>query len=166
MLLAGALPQATGRASYTSPFLCSLFNKGKQNIKLGMITSLTITRGTSNLPFNKYKQALALDVSFTVTDFSEVMSAPVSSSIFNVFSPELQDDTKFADYIATIASRDLLTSKYTIPKAKLRLSRQVMSYEQTLSIASLGLAAGQELRPLLGAAAVYSAVSTGGFQRN
>jgi len=166
MLLAGALPQATGRASYTSPFLCSLFNKGKQNIKLGMITSLTITRGTSNLPFNKYKQALALDVSFTVTDFSEVMSAPVSSSIFNVFSPELQDDTKFADYIATIASRDLLTSKYAIPKAKLRLSRQVMSYEQTLSIASLGLAAGQELRPLLGAAAAYSAVSTDGFQRN
>ena len=164
MLLAGTMPQATGRASYTSPFLCSIFNKGKQNIKLGMITSLSITRGTSNLAFNKYKKALAIDVSFTVTDFSEVMPAPVSSSIFNIFSPELQDDTKFSDYIATLASRDLLTSKYAVPKAKLRLSRQIFSYEQ--SIAGLALATGESLRNIFGPTVAYSSAATSGFQRN
>lgn len=166
MLLAGTLPQAVGRASYTSPFLCSIFNKGKQNIKLGMITSLTITRGTSNLGFSKYKKALAIDVSFTVTDFSNVMTAPVASSIFNVFSPELQDDTKLGEYMATLGSRDLLTDKYAVPKAKLRLSRTLMGISQALSIESYALATGESLRGILGPVAAYSGLSTYGNQSN
>lgn len=155
MLLAGTLPQAVGRASYTSPFLCSLFNKGKQNIEMGMITSLTITRGTSNLAFSRNKRALAIDVSFTVTDFSNIMAAPVNSSIFNIFSPDLQDDTLFSKYIATLASRDLLTSKYAVPKARLKASRAIMGYEQTFSSASLGMISGSFLKGILGSFAAY-----------
>ncbi len=165
LLLAGAMPQATGRASYTSPYLCKLFNKGKQKIDLGMITSLTITRGTSNLAFNKFKQALAIDVSFTVTDFSNILSAPVPSSIFQTFSPELQDDTPFSKYISVICSRDLLTSKYAVPKAKINLSRKIMNIEQTFSPNSWGLLAGESLRGVLGSVANYSSIA-GGTQSN
>jgi len=161
LLLAGALPQATGRASYTSPYLCKLFNKGKQTIDLGMITSVTISRGTSNLAFNKFKQALAIDVSFTVTDFSNLLTSPVPVSIFQTFSPELQDDTPFSKFIATICSRDLLTSKYAVPKAKINLSRKIMNMEQTFSPNSWGLLAGESLRGLLGGAAADSSLASG-----
>jgi len=161
MLLAGTLPLATGRASYTSPFICSIFNKGIQNIKLGMITSLTITRGTSNLPFSNRWKALAVDVSFTVTDFSSVLAAPVNSSIFGAFSSALEDDTGLANYIATLSSRDLLTSKYAVPKAKLRASRQIMGIEQALSPNSWGLRTGEALRGILGSVGASQGLTGG-----
>lgn len=151
MLLAGTLPLATGKASYTSPFICSLFSKGVQNIKLGMITSLTITRGTSNLAFNKDKRALALDVSFTVTDFSNIMSAPINASIFSSkFNVALDDDLPIANYVSVMAARNLLTNKYTLPKIKLRYSRMRMAYDQEISPSSWGMRIGESLNGVLG----------------
>lgn len=145
MLLAGTLPLSAGKSSYTSPFICSLFCKGVQNIKLGMITSLSITRGTSNLGFNSNKRPLALEVSFTVTDFSTRLTAPVNKSIFDTFSVALEDETPLGNYLAVLGSRDLLTSKYTLPKLKLRISRALMSGEQMLSPASWAMRSGQSL---------------------
>lgn len=150
MILAGGLPQAAGMASYTSPFLCSLFCKGVQNIKLGMITSINITRGTSNLGFNKSKRALAIDVSFTVTDFSTRVTAPVSASMFEAFGVALNDASALGNYISVLGSRDLLTSKYTVPKIKLRASRLLMSKDQMISPAAFGLRVGESLNGILG----------------
>ena len=151
MLLAGTLPLSTGKASYTSPFICSLFSKGVQNIKLGMITSLTITRGTSNLAYNKDRRALALDVSFTVTDFSNIIAAPVNSSIFSsAFNVALEDDAPIANYVSVIAARNLLTNKYTLPKIKLRYSRARMALDQAISPSSWGMRIGESLNGVLG----------------
>lgn len=150
-LLAGTLPLAAGKASYQSPFLCTLFNKGVQNIKLGMITSLSIERGTSNLGFTKNKKALAIDVSFTVTDFSELLTTPVNRTTFEeVFSVSLEDDQPLNRYLATVASRDILTNKYALPKIKLALSRKLMGASQMISPHSWGLLSGEKLNSLLG----------------
>jgi hypothetical protein len=150
MLLAGTLPLSTGKSSYTSPFLCSLFSKGVQRIKLGMITNLSITRGTTNLGFSQTRRPLAIDVSFTVTDFSTKMTAPVSTSLFNIFNVSVEDDTPLANYIATLGSRDLLTSKYTIPQIKIRASRLLMNKDQMISPALWGLRTGEKLNYVLG----------------
>lgn len=149
-ILAGTLPLAAGKSSHTSPFLCSLFNKGMQTIDLGMITSLSITRGTSNLGFNKQKRPLAIEVTFTVTDFSTLITAPVSSSMFDVFNVAISDDTPLGRYIATLGSRDLLTHKYTLPKIKLKASRALMKANQYISPASFGLRVGNSLSGILG----------------
>ena len=134
MILAGSLPLAVGNASYTSPFLCSIFNKGVQNIRMGMITSVSITRGTSNLPYSRSKRCLAYEVSFTVTDFSNIMTAPINSSMFGeFFQTPLNDDTLFANYMATLASRDLYTEKYAWPKARLKMARLAMAVSQSTS---------------------------------
>lgn len=145
MLLAGALPLKAGEASYASPFLCSIFNKGKQNVKLGMITSLTIERGTSNLAFNKQKRPLAFKVSFTVTDFSNIISAPINSSMFDIFKTSLNDSSLFGRYIACLTSRDLITDKYFAPKLKLRASRMLMAKDQFMSPASWGMRSGESV---------------------
>lgn len=150
-LLAGTLPLAAGKSSYQSPFLCTLFNKGVQNIKLGMITSLSIERGTSNLGFTKNKKALAIDVSFTVTDFSELLTTPVNRTTFeNVFTISLEDDKPLNRYLATVASRDITTNKYVLPKIKLALSRRLMGASQMVSPHSWGLLTGEKLNKLLG----------------
>lgn len=137
MLLAGSLPMAVGNASYSSPLLCSIFNKGVQNIRMGMITSLSISRGTSNLPYSRSKRCLAYEVSFSVTDFSNIMAAPVNSSMFGeLFFPTHNDDSLFGNYIATLASRDLYTEKYAIPKARLKAARLAQSVSQATSAAN------------------------------
>lgn len=81
MILAGALPIATGKQSYTSPFICSIFSKGRSQARLGMITSLSITRGTGNVGWTRDHAPLGIDVSFTVTDMSTVMHMPLKSAM-------------------------------------------------------------------------------------
>lgn len=81
MLLAAALPLSTGRHSYTSPFLLELYDKGRCQTRLGMIDSMSISRGTGNMGFNKEGNAMAIDVSFSVIDLSSIMHMPISEGM-------------------------------------------------------------------------------------
>ena len=47
--LAAALPISHGSQSYGAPFLCEMYIRGKNVIRLGMPSSLSVTRGTGNL---------------------------------------------------------------------------------------------------------------------
>jgi len=151
MILAGTLPLNTGGSSYTSPFLCSVFNKSVQNLKLGMITSCSITRGTSNLGFDKKRRPLAIDVSFTITDFSTMVTSPLNTSIFSdLFSINLDDDTPIGRYITVLGSRDLMTNIYKTQKLKINMSRLSAKANQLVSPSSYGMAAGSVLESALG----------------
>ena len=151
MILAGSLPLKAGQSAYTSPFLCSVFNKGVQSIKLGMITSVSINRGVNNLGFSRTKRALGYEVSFTVTDFSNIMTAPVNSSIFDeFFNFNVDDQSKFGQYMATLASRDIYSDKYLKPKLKMKASRMLMSFSQMTSPHSWSMMVGDVFKPMLG----------------
>ena len=144
MILAGALPLATGNSSYTSPFLCSLFNKGVCNIKMGMIESVTIERGVGNLGFDSYRRPLAFDVTITVKDFSSIVAAPVSTSIFDgMFISTLRDDSPLGNYISVLTGRDFYTSKYAIPKGALAVARTLMGMEAAVSPNAWGFRTGE-----------------------
>lgn len=107
MLLAGTLPLRVGKASYTSPFLCSVFSKSVQKIKLGMITDLSITRGSSNLAYTIDKKINAISVSFTISDFSGKITAPINNSIFSkTFAPYQDLNSPFSNYLDLIGGRD------------------------------------------------------------
>lgn len=81
MLLCMALPKSTGKQSYTSPFLIEYYDKGRAQSRLGMIDSMTVTRGTSTLGFNNEGKMLAVDVSFTIVDLSSIMHMPITLGI-------------------------------------------------------------------------------------
>lgn len=123
MLLAGTLPLSTGKSSYTSPFLCQIFDRGRCQVQLGMIESLSITRGTSNLAFNTKGNPLAIDVTFTVADLSSIMHMPIASGGLFATDTNLDGDNIMADYIAVLAGQDLYSQLYAIPKAKLRFAK-------------------------------------------
>ena len=122
-IMSGMLPLETGPRSNTSPFLCSMFVRGRQKINLGMITSLSITRGTSNLPFNKQRRPLAIDVTFSVTDFSELISAPMPSNMLDTSSVIYDDESGLSRYIQALCGRDLYSSTHVFDRAKIKLSR-------------------------------------------
>lgn len=137
MLLAGTLPLSTGKASYTSPFLCQLYDRGRCQVQLGMIESLSISRGTSNLAFNTKGNPLAIDVSFSIVDLSTVMHMPISSGGLFSTDTNMDDDNIMADYIAVLAGQDLYTQMYAMPKAKLRLAKALTRASRLFSPAAM-----------------------------
>jgi hypothetical protein len=124
MLLAAALPLSTGKQSFTSPFLVELYDKGRHQTRLGMFDSLSITRGVSNLGFNKQGQAMAIDVSFSIVDMSSIMHMQLSQGI-SVTSDDgiFDEETVFSDYMNTLSSLGLHEQFHRIPKLALRYAR-------------------------------------------
>ena len=124
MILAGGLPRSTGRQSYTSPFLCQLFDKGKQQTRLGIIDSISVRRGVTNLAFNKHMQAMGIEVTFSVKDLSSVMHAPISEGFsFNPTRALFDEDTIWSDYLASLAGLDVDDQIYPMRKFALNLTR-------------------------------------------
>jgi hypothetical protein len=77
-LLAGVLPLSAGKQSYVSPFLCELYDQGRVLTRLGIIDSMTITRGVGNLGFNNNGKSLGIRVDFSVLDLSSIIHMPLS----------------------------------------------------------------------------------------
>ena len=140
MILAAALPLSTGKQSYTSPFLVELYCKGRNQTRLGMIDSLSITRGTGNLGFNQQKEPLAIDVSFSVIDLSTIMHMPVSPhlSLGNIAKDlvgNFDDDNLYTDYLAVLGSMSLADQVYGMNRQRNRRMRGMANWEQWKSSA-------------------------------
>jgi hypothetical protein len=91
MLLAGALPLGTGNQSYTSPFICELYDRGRCQIRLGIIDSMSVTRGTGNLGFDHQGNAMGIDVTFSVLDLSSLVYLPITQGLTSAASKSLAD---------------------------------------------------------------------------
>ena len=138
MIMAGGMPRATGSQSHGSPFICQLYDRGRVQIRVGMITSLTITRGTTNLGFSKGGIPMGIECQFKVDDMSTIMACPVTSgTMFNNAlnmatagilgsSTYIDEDNPLTDYFAVLAGMDIYSQIYPIEKAKLNWARNVM----------------------------------------
>lgn len=125
MLLAAALPISTGHQSYTSPFLLELYDRGRAQTRLGIMDSLSFTRGTTELPFNKDRQFMSVDVSFSVKDLSSIMHMPLSTAGYgpldyinpikdasSVIDTLIGEDNVYNDYLHVLAGASLYQSVY------------------------------------------------------
>lgn len=139
-LLAGALPLATGKQSHTSPFLVELFDRGRRTTRLGLITEVTITRGTSNLGFNNDDHPLALDVSFTVTDLSSVVAMPILPGFsLNIVEGLFDPDSMYTDYLLTLSSVGLRDLNDRLPVLQYQWARAKANFNSLISPSSLGM---------------------------
>ena len=143
MLLAGALPLATGNSSYRSPFLCEVYSRGMAQIRLGMIDSLSITRGVGTLGWNKDRKPLGIDVSFSVVDMSSIMYVPIAAGFSPLdildgaksFAAKLfAEDSTYHDYLAVVSSMTLSSQIYQIPKLVRNLTRGVADFSSWFSV--------------------------------
>lgn len=140
-LLAGTLPLGTGRSSHGSPYLCNLFSKGVLDIELGVITELSITRATSNLPYSQWMKPLAIDVDFTVTDLSNIVTVPVNRGVFQALLQDgftglvgqMATESKLDDYIGVLCSRDFSNARFEMPKLRRRLRKGLLRSTQTFA---------------------------------
>lgn len=136
MLLAGALPLSTGKQSYTSPFLCELHDRGRAIVKLGIIDSLSITRGTGNLGFDNQGRAMAIDVSFSVLDFSSIVSMPINPSLISgAYGKFFDHENAFSDYLLAISANKLGDQIYAWPQLKRNFKRVAADFKSFFSTA-------------------------------
>lgn len=138
LLLAGALPLSTGKQSYTSPFLCQIYDKGRHQTRLGMIDSLSIVRGTTALGFNKFGHAMGVDVTFTVADMSSIMHMQMAKGFDFLGGDDgvFDDETVFSDYMNTLSSLGLHEQFHVFPKLRLALARKQRQLQQLSSPAA------------------------------
>lgn len=78
-LFAMAVPLSTGKQSYTSPFLVECYNQGRTHIRLGLIDSLSVTRGVGDVGWNNQGHFLGCDVQISVMDLSSVVHMPLQA---------------------------------------------------------------------------------------
>lgn len=137
MILAGSLSRSTGATSHTSPFVCQVFDRGRTNIQLGIIDNVTITRGTSNLPFSRNGHPNAIDVDLSVANLDEIISVDVNSNgviskLTDALSPNIMD-TPMSSYLNTIAGVDVYTQTYRIPMLRLKLAEKIMQIKAVVN---------------------------------
>ncbi len=116
MILAAALPKATGKQSYTSPFLCELYDRGRVITRTGLINSLSITRGEGNLGFNNEGRTSSIIVNFSVMDLSNIMAMPVRTEFSLMpFEGLFDSENAFSDYLMALSGLKLSDCIHRIP---------------------------------------------------
>lgn len=158
MLLAGALPLSTGSRSYTSPFLCEAYCRGRAAIRLGMIDSISITRGEGNVGWTQEGEPLGIDVTFSIVDLSSVLHMPVAASFTSsttissilaagagaagegvqetvsaglaaISKSVYEEDNSYTDYMGVLSSLSWQDMVYVSNKWRLNMTRQMRTFE-------------------------------------
>jgi len=104
-ILAGALPRAIGPNSYTSPFICQVHCPGLFSIPMGIVDSLTITRGDSENGWTMDNLPTKLNISFTIKDLSKAMYLTLATD--SKWRNILGQNSSFQEYLLTLSGAGL-----------------------------------------------------------
>ena len=144
-LLAAALPRAAGDSTYTSPFLVRAFCKGMFAVPAGIISTLSITRGSSEFGWSLSKLPTVIDVSFTIEDLSPILflSIAAGKGAIAAFTQAFANNTKMHEYINTLVGIGAKERYYLMGQLKRRLkTAMLISKNTTFSATYRGYAMG------------------------
>lgn len=119
-IMAASLPRSTGLDTHTAPFMLQLFDRGRVNIPYGMVESLSITRGTANLPFTRSGQPNAIDIDLNILDLNQLITIDIEGSGILTrtfkFQPPNFTDTSLDVYVNTLTGLDVYSMFYKLPR--------------------------------------------------
>lgn len=141
-ILAGMLPRSIGRSAYGSPLLCKAFVAGSVNIDFGMISSLTVARGSGNIGHNVLGSPLNTDITFTIKDFNEIFSAPTEDGFLGAYNLAIDDYQIVGKYIKMMAGTSYSDSKFIARRSMIRLNAIYGGLSSILNPQALGFLAG------------------------
>lgn len=96
-ILGMTVPMQLGANGYQSPFLVRIYGQGLYNINMGIISSVSVSRG-GNSAFTADHLPTQLDVSINVKDLYNILSLTQSTKIIDNIN-----NTAMLDYLANLA---------------------------------------------------------------
>lgn len=117
LLIGGAFPRATGAASYTSPFLVRAYCNGMFAIPMGIIDSISITRGTDQHGWNFQHLPTVVRVSFTIKDLSPTMYVAVGS---DQWAEVFGQNSSFQEYLLTLSGMGIRERRMLMERIRRR----------------------------------------------
>ncbi len=143
MILPMILPIRTGKASYTQPFMGEFHIKGHRTIRLGAVTSASVTRGAGEQGWFKNGLPRAIDIDLTIADMEKIMSAPIED-----FTSMFADNTAFNDYMKVLAASDVTSMISPVDRLSSRMSAALEGLSDRFSSAGIASMIAHEL-PLI-----------------
>lgn len=143
MCLQLVLPRGTGPQSYGSPFYVKYYSKGRAQVQIGLVSSMTITRGTGNTPWSRYGLPMGVDIDFTIESMYDKMFTPSSQSISlgNVLINSIEE-TQMGDYTAVLSALGLNEQEYYRQRYSRRIGKLLREFDKWLSPQRYAAAAG------------------------
>lgn len=142
MWIAAAAPRTTGRNSWTGPFLLKLWQKGRVQHQLAMVSNLSIRRGTGNVGWNIQQQPLGIDLTISIINLSKLLHVPITSElstsdVLQGWTSMFDEDTMFTDYMAVLGSLGLAEQYYPTNRWRLRRARARQNFDTYVSVNNL-----------------------------
>lgn len=140
-LMAGCIPRSTGFSSYTGPFICEYYCKGRAQSRLAIIDSFTMTIGSGNIGHTKNGIALGYDLEFSLIDLSSITHMPLTAGFnpLDFLLPSglskylLSDESNFTDLMAVMGNLDLVDQIYTTRRLKRNFHKATLDFQQWTS---------------------------------
>ena len=109
-LIAFALPRGSSTNSYVAPFLVRAAYKSFFKIDMGLITSMSITKGAEGC-WNHHGIPTVVDVSFTIKELYGLMNLAKNDKIFSsTNSYNILKNEMLMDYLANLSGLNLVCS--------------------------------------------------------
>jgi hypothetical protein len=105
-ILSLAMPRAAGAGVYTSPPLVRCYSKGWFGIDMGMIESLSITRGQDKNDWTSERLPRTVDVSINIKDLWGSMMMSIGQPAVNKFRIFHKYNSAFRDYLNVLGGLD------------------------------------------------------------
>ena len=129
MLLAMSLPRAVGDSTYTSPFIVRVFSKGMFAIPAGIVSSLSITRGSGDFGWAVSKLPTTADVSISIDDLSPMLFLSMGGT--GAFAQAFSNNTKLHEYLATLAAIGLKERHFRLGQLKRQIAAAALVARNT-----------------------------------
>lgn len=136
-LLAGALPISHGNQAFGSPFFCELYDRGRNNIRIGLIESLSVTRGAGTVAWSQDGLPLGIDVTFTIANMTTVMHAPIDTGLTSLlpWNHMFASDTGWQDYVSTLANLSIEEQINPYKQISLQWAAYRISFDSYFNVA-------------------------------
>lgn len=131
MILPFIVPFSTGGATYGSPFMVKMFQRGKTIIRTGMVRNASITWGEGPLGWTVDRKPRNCRITIDVVDFEPILAVPISrvtnildlANVAKQSSRYLGDLGKYNDWINRVSGVDFLDTVMRYDDLNRRLTR-------------------------------------------
>lgn len=134
-------PIATGGSTYTTPFMCKAFSRGRTIIKRGIVKNASFTFGEGELGWTKDRKPLNVRINLDIADCDPILAMPVSRmrnpldvvNMTRLTSTYMGDVGKYNDIIARMAGVDYLDTLLKYNRLNRMVTRATKDFTQMFS---------------------------------